>query len=137
MESVEKKMGGNLVILLSTFYPDLSPPVSTGILLCLVIYKSIYFQYLGQDTIAGYSEFIHMLWKRFVGRKFLVEKGLKTGEKWCGNRGFFCGFMWINIFSYREFAGVCCKQSFPQDFPKLSTGFCTGILVIEKSRFGK
>ena len=126
-----------MVISLSTFYPDLSPPVSTGILLCLVIYKSIYFQYLGHDTIAGYSEFIHMLWKRFVGRKFLVEKGLKIGEKWCGNRGFFCGFMWINIFSSREFTGVCCKQSFPQDFPKLSTGFCTGILVIEKSRFGK
>ena len=137
MESVEKKMGGNLVILLSTFYPDLSPPISTGILPCLVIHKSIYFQHLGHDTIAGYSEFIHMLWKRFVGRKFLVEKGLKTGEKWCGNRGFFCGFMWINIFSSREFTGVCCKQSFPQDFPKLSTGFCTRILVIEKSRSGK
>lgn len=125
-----------MVISLSTFYPELSPSVYTGILPRLRIYKYIYFQYLGHDTIAGYSVFIHMLWKRFWGRKFLVEKGQKTGEKWCGNRGFFCGFVWINVFSSRRFTGVCCEQSFPQVFHKLSTGFCTRILIIKKSCIG-
>jgi hypothetical protein len=65
-----------------------------------------------------------------------VEKGQKTGEKWCGNRGFFCGYMWINMFSSRRLTGVCCEQSFPQVFHKLSTGFCTRILIIKKSCIG-
>ena len=125
-----------MVISLSTFCPELSPPVYTGILSRLLMYKYIYFQYLGHDAIAGYGVFIHMLWKRFWGRKFLVEKGQKTGEKWCGNRGFFCGFVWINMFSSRRFTGVCCEQSFPQVFHKLSTGFCTRILIIKKSCIG-
>ena len=125
-----------MVISLSTFHPEFSPPVYTGILPRLLMYKYIYFQYLGHDAIAGYSVFIHMLWKRFWGRKFLVEKGQKTGEKWCGNRGFFCGFVWINVFSLRRFTGVCCEQSFPQVLHKLSTGFCTMILIIKKSCIG-
>ena len=125
-----------MVISLSTFHPEFSPPVYTGILPRLLMYKYIYFQYLGHDAITGYSVFIHMLWKRFWGRKFLVEKGQKTGEKWCGNRGFFCGFVWINVFSSRRFTGVCCEQSFPQVLHKLSTGFCTRILIIKKSCIG-
>ena len=44
------------------------------------MYKYIYFQYLGHDAIAGYSVFIHMLWKRFWGRKFLVERVKKQGK---------------------------------------------------------